>query len=97
MNNKRKKLTVAALVVVFAITVLFAHWDLTDSPDHSNLTTCSPVFAPPDLGPWGKRELASSNVWTWLAIGVIYTGMFALLGEPKITPSKKADEQIPHA
>jgi hypothetical protein len=91
MNSKRKKLTIATLVI-FAITVLFAHWDLTGSPDHTNWTTCSPIFAPPDLGPWGKRELASSNFWTWLAIGVVYAGLFAILGEPKATPSKNSDE-----
>jgi hypothetical protein len=90
MNSNRKRLTIVALVV-FVIAVLFARWDLTGSPDHSNVTTCSPIFAPPDLGPWGKRELASRNFWTWLAIGVIYAGLYALLGEPKLPPSKKSD------
>ncbi|MES2466286.1 MAG: hypothetical protein V4675_03200 [Verrucomicrobiota bacterium] len=33
-------------------------------------------FAPPDLGPWAKRELASSVFWSWLVIGVIYSGWF---------------------
>jgi len=78
MNPQRKKLTIAALVV-FAVTVLFAHWDLTGSPDHFDSTVCAPIFAPPNLGPWHHRELAASNFWTWLAMGVIYAGLFAIL------------------
>lgn len=90
MNSNRKKLTIAALVV-FAISVLFARWDLMDRLDHSP-PICSPIFAPPDARMWGKRELASSNFWTWLAIGVVYAGLFAVLGDPKTPPTKKSDE-----
>ena len=96
MNANRKKLTVATLIV-FAVVILFAHWDLTGSTDHYNVTKCAPIFAPPDLEPWQHRELATSNFWTWLAIGIIYAGLFALLGEPKTTPDKKSDEQVSHA
>jgi len=91
MNNNRRKLTIVTLIV-FVITVLFAHWDLTGSPDHYNVTKCSPVFAPPDLSPWGKRELASSNFWTWLALGIVYAGLFAILDGSKPSPTKKSDE-----
>ena len=91
MNNKRKTLTIAALAV-FALTMLVAPWDLTGSPDHYNVTKFAPIFFPPDLGPWAKRELVSSLFFSWLAIGVVYAGLFALLGEPKTSPSKKSDE-----
>ena len=88
MNTKRKKLTIAALAV-FALTVLFAHWDLTGSPDHFNFTVCGPMFAPPDLGPWPHRELATSNFWTWLAIGVIYAGLFMVCSESNARPARE--------
>ena len=91
MNSNRRKLTVAALIV-FAVTVMFVPWDLTGSPDHTNWTRYTPLFFPPDLGPWAKREIASSLYLSWIVIGVVYAGLFALLGEPKTSPSKKSDE-----
>ncbi len=90
MNAKRKYLTITALMV-FAITVLFARWDLS-SPVGDDGTARAPTFAPPELRYWHHRELATSNYATWLAIGVIYAGLFALLGEAKATPTKKPDE-----
>ena len=91
MNNKRRKLTIAALVV-FAATLMFVPWDLTGSPNHTSWTVVAPIFLPPGLETWTKREIASSVYLSWLAIGIIYAGLFALLGEQKTTPIKKSDE-----
>ena len=91
MNNKRKTLTIAALAV-FALTMLVAPWDLTGGLNYNNVTHFSPIFFPPDFGPYAKRELATSLFWSWLAIGVVYAGLFIVFGEPKATPRKKSDE-----
>ena len=77
MNTKQNRLTYVAVVAI-ALTSLFAAWDLTGSPNHTNITRFAPIFAPPDLGPWGKRELASSVPFSWLAIGAIYGLLFAV-------------------
>jgi len=60
MNNNQRILTFLA-VAAFALTTLFAPWDLTGSPDHINVLRYAPLFAPPELRPWPKRELASGN------------------------------------
>ena len=91
MNTNRKRLTIAALVV-FAITLMFVPWDLTGSPNHTSWTVVAPIFLPPGLETWTKREIASSVYLSWLAIGIIYAGVFALLGEAKTTPTRKANE-----
>jgi hypothetical protein len=91
MNSKQKTLTIAALVV-FALTMLVAPWDLTGNTNFTNVRHFSPIFLPPDFGPYAKRELATSLFWSWLGIGVIYAGLFIVFGEPKATPSKKSDE-----
>lgn len=81
MNHKQRSLTYVA-IVAFALTALFAAWDLTGSPSHTNATRYAPIFAPPNLGPWAKRELASSVLWSWFALGIVYTGLFAAFREP---------------
>jgi hypothetical protein len=91
MNSNRRKLTIAALVV-FAVTLMFVPWDLTGSPNHYNTTSFAPIFFPPGLETYSKREIASSVYFSWIAIGIIYAGLFALLGEPKTTTTKKSDE-----
>ena len=75
MNTKQKTLTYIAVAAI-GLTSLFAAWDLTGSPSHFNVTKYAPLFAPPDLGPWAKRELASSVFWSWFAIGAMYTFMY---------------------
>ena len=89
MNAKQKTLTWFAVVAI-GLTSLFAAWDLTGSTNHTNATRYAPIFAPPDLGPWAKRELASSVFWSWLVIGVIYSGLFvAFRQEPPTSRPKK--------
>ncbi len=75
MNAKQKTLTYIAVAAV-GLTSLFAAWDMTGSTNHTNVTRYVPIFAPPDLGPWAKRELASSVFWTWLAIAALYSVLF---------------------
>ena len=77
MNNNQRILTFLA-VAAFALTTLFAPRDLTGSPDHINVLRYAPLFAPPELGPWPKRELASGIFWSWLAIGIIYSALFVM-------------------
>ena len=91
MNANQKKLTIAALIV-FAATIMYVPWDLTGNPSFTNGTRYAPIFFPPDLGVWPKREIASSVYLSWLVIGVVYAGLFALLGKPKSPPTKKSDE-----
>ncbi|MBN9694146.1 MAG: hypothetical protein J0M24_28230 [Verrucomicrobia bacterium] len=92
MNTKQKTLTYIAVAAI-ALTSLFAAWDLTGSPNHTNVTRYAPIFAPPDLGPWAKRELASSVFWSWLAIGAMYSLMFVALREPTTQTRRQLDEQ----
>lgn len=80
MNSKQRTLTYLAVIAI-ALTALFAAWDLTGSPSHTNVTRYAPIFSPPNLGPWAKRELASSVLWSWFAIGVVYAGLFAAFHE----------------
>ena len=88
MNNSQRTLTFVILAA-FTLTVLFAPWDLTGSPDHSNTASYAPLFAPPDFGPWAKRELNNGIFWTWLALGIIYTGLFIAFREAKETPTQQ--------
>ncbi len=81
MNTKQKTLTYIAVAAI-ALTSLFAAWDLTGSPNHTNVTRYAPIFAPPELSWWAKRELASSVFWTWLVIGGMYALMFVACREP---------------
>jgi hypothetical protein len=92
MNTKQKRLTYIAVVAI-ALTSLFAAWDLTGSSNHTNVTRYAPLFAPPDLGPWAKRELASSVLFSWLAIGVIYSLLFAAFRKPATDAQKRTIEQ----
>jgi hypothetical protein len=92
MNTKQKTLTFIAVAAI-ALTSLFAAWDLTGSPDHYNVTKYAPIFAPPDLGPWAKRELASSVFWSWLVIGGMYSLMLVALREPTTQTRRQLDEQ----
>ena len=75
MNTKQKTLTYIAVAAI-GLTSLFAAWDLTGSANHTNVTRYAPIFAPPDLGPWAKRDLASSVFWSWFVIGAMYSGLF---------------------
>ena len=87
MNAKQKTLTYCTVVAI-GLTSLFAAWDLTGSSNHTNATRYAPIFAPPDLGPWARRELASSVFWSWLVIGVIYSGLFVAFRQEPPTSSQ---------
>jgi hypothetical protein len=76
MNTKQTTLTYFAVTAI-ALSALFAPWDLTGAPDHFNVTRFSPLFYPPDLSYWAKRELASSIFWLWAVIIVLYSALFA--------------------
>jgi hypothetical protein len=93
MNTKQTILTYIA-VAAFALTSLFAAWDLTGSPNHTNVPRYAPIFAPPELSWWAKRELASSVVWTWLVIGVVYSLTFVAFREPRAQTRRQMDEQV---
>ena len=96
MNNKQKTLTLMA-VAAFALTALFAPWDLTGSPNHMNILVHAPLFAPPSLNVWSKRELASGIFWSWLAIGIIYSALFVVLSQPMMASKTEEDEQFSRA
>ncbi len=93
MNTKQKTLTYIAVAAI-GLTALFAAWDLTGSPNRYNVTRYAPIFAPPDLGPWAKRELASSVFWSWLVIGGMYSLMFVAFRQPATQTRRQLDEQI---
>jgi hypothetical protein len=93
MNTKQKTLTYIAVAAI-GLTSLFAAWDLTGSPNHTNVTRYAPIFAPPDLGPWVKRELASSVFWSWLVIGGMYSLMFVALKDSAAQMRRQMDEQV---
>ena len=93
MNTKQKTLTYIAFAAI-GLTSLRAAWDLTGSTDHTNVTCYAPIFAPPDLGPWTKRELASSVFWSWLVIGAMYSLMLVALRETSTQTRKQIDEQV---
>ncbi|GEM_PF-7055567 len=76
MNTKQKTLTYLAVAAI-ALSALFAPWDLTGSTNHTNVTYFAPMFYPPALETWAKRELATSIFWLWAVIGVIYGALFA--------------------
>ena len=92
MNTKQQTLTYIAVAAI-ALTALFAPWDSTGSPNHTNVTRYAPIFAPPDLGPWAKRELASSVFWSWLVIGAMYSLLFVALRQPTAQTRRQLDEQ----
>jgi len=96
MNNKQKTLTLVA-VAAFSLTALFAPWDLTGSPNHMNVLVHAPLFAPPSLDAWSKRELASGIFWSWLAIGVIYSALLVTLNQPAMASKAGRDEQLSRA
>jgi hypothetical protein len=96
MNKKQKTLTLLA-VAAFALTALFAPWDLTGSPNHTNVLRYAPLFAPPSLDVWSKRELASGIFWSWLALAVIYIGLFVALRQASPSLQTRRDEQLSHA
>ncbi len=96
MNNKQKLLTYFAVAAI-GLTILFTPWDLTGSPDHYNVTKFSPLFVPPDSGPWAKRELATSAFWSWLAIGAMYSLLFVAFRETVTVSQKQTLEQVSSA
>ena len=51
-------------------------------------------LGPRNLGPWAKRELASSVFWSWLVIGGMYSLMFVAFREPTAQTRRQLDEQI---
>jgi hypothetical protein len=93
MNTRQKELTYYALAA-FVLTLLCAAWDLTGSSNHYNVTKYAPIFAPPDLGPWAKRELASSVFWSWFGIATIYSGLFFAFRTPHVPAKGPADETV---
>ena len=80
MNKKQKTLTYVAVAAI-SLASLFVPWDLTGSVHNSNVTRYSPIFAPPALDTWAKRELASSVFWSWFLIVVIYSLLFVAFRE----------------
>ena len=93
MNTKQKTLTYIAVAAI-GLTSLFAAWDLTGSPNHTNVTRYAPIFAPPDLGPWTKRELVSSVFWSWFVIGGMYSLMFVTFRATSTQTRSQMDEQV---
>ena len=84
MNSNQKALTYLA-VAALALTALFAPWDLTGSTNHQNVTRFAPLFFPPDLGPWAKRELAASILWLWSVMGVCYLALLTAFRDAATT------------
>jgi len=93
MNNKQKALTYVAVAAILLIP-LFVPWDLIGSIHNSNVTRYAPIFAPPALDTWAKRELASSVFWSWLLIGIIYSLLFVAFRD-RITDSQKETQESP--
>ena len=93
MNTKQKTLTYIAVAAI-GLTSLFAAWDLTGSPNHTNVTRYAPIFAPPNLDVWAKRELASSVFWSWLVIGGMYSLMLVALRDTSAQTRRQMDEQV---
>jgi hypothetical protein len=96
MNSRRRILSIAALVM-FALTLLITPWRLSGSPNDPDTIKFAPLLFPPHMGPWTLRELSSGLFWSWLAIGIFYILLYAILGERKNTLNEKSDEQTPHA
>lgn len=88
MNTKQKTLTYVAVAAI-ALTSIFAAWDLTGATNHTNVTKYAPIFVPPELGLWAKRELASSVFWSWFVIAAIYSLLFVTFRES--ASNSKAD------
>jgi len=78
MNLPQKILTFLA-VVALTLTALNAPWDLFDNVNQVNTTQYAPLFHPPDLTGWSKRELVPALFWMWAVIAVIYGALFAAL------------------
>jgi hypothetical protein len=80
--------------MAFLLTVCVAPWEQTDKNDNqinSKETVYGPVWLQPDhshsvwsFGHYEYRLLWSPLAGTWIAIGVVFTGLFFLL---KNTPS----------
>lgn len=94
MNTKQKTLTYLAVTAV-ALSALLAPWDLTGSLTHGNLTRLGPMFNPPSLDAWAKRELASSIFWLWAVIGGIYAALFAAFRSASATTERRHGRQSP--
>ena len=93
MNTKQKTLTYIAVAAI-GLTSLFAAWDLTGRPNHTNVTRYAPIIAPPNLDVWAKRELASSVFWSWLVIGGMYSLMLVALRDTSAQTRRQMDEQV---
>ena len=84
MNNSQRTLTFVILAA-FTLTVLLAPWDLTAAVPITPTQHRMPRFWRRWIfGPWAKRELNNGIFWTWLALGIIYTGLFIAFREEKI-------------
>jgi hypothetical protein len=75
MNLAQKILTFLA-VVALTLTALNAPWDLFDNVNQVNTTQYGPLFHPPDLTGWSRRELVPAIFWMWAVIAVIYGALF---------------------
>lgn len=81
MNQKQKKLSYV-FVVIFALTVLFAPFDIKNG-EQSVRTVYRPIFAPPGLVYNGEnpgksvlaREVAPSLGYTWVGLGLMFYGL----------------------
>ena len=85
MNIKQRILTFLA-VVALTLTALNAPWDLFDSVNQVNTTQYAPLFHPPDLTGWSRRELVPTIFSMWAVIAVIYGALFAALRRANPAP-----------
>jgi hypothetical protein len=93
MNTKQKILTGVAIVAFF-LSVLCAPWEDIDSVEsfgqHARLTDYRPIWAVDGL--YNEHQLLWGPLaGTWVAIGIIYTGLFFLLKRTKSPGSKDSN------
>ena len=89
LNENQKKATYVALAV-FALTIVFAPWQLSvmnQGTRHNLGTKHAPVWMAPDAAdfkmPPEKTLMVGSLMIEWLAIGVFYAAALKVLQSPK--------------
>jgi hypothetical protein len=82
MNVKQRILSIAA-IVIFALTLLFTPWRLSESATAPDIIKFAPLFLPPHFKQWERRDLSSGLFWSWLAIGVIFVLLYSILRDQK--------------
>ena len=78
MNLAQKILTFLATAAL-SLSAFNAPWDLFDTVNQVNTTQYAPLFRPPDLTGWSRRELVPAIFWMWALVAVIYGALFAAL------------------